>query len=96
MKKYKYEFYYIQYFAELSNACDRFNQCYAEAQQEMHFHTQLASYIVKMVQGINDYVMIRKLQRDDFIKQLYESETAKSTGELDKEDEKTQIGRAHV
>ena len=43
-----------------------------------------------MIQGINDYVMVRKLQRDEFIKQLRESETAKSTCGLVKEDEKTQ------
>lgn len=51
-------------------ACSLFNECYSNIQQGLHFHSQLTSYIDRMVQVVNDFVMSRTLEREELVKIL--------------------------
>eukprot|EP00826_Nyctotherus_ovalis_P035772 TRINITY_DN3102_c0_g1_i5.p1 TRINITY_DN3102_c0_g1~~TRINITY_DN3102_c0_g1_i5.p1 ORF type:complete len:158 (+),score=56.26 TRINITY_DN3102_c0_g1_i5:306-779(+) len=58
------------YFRDLDFACNLFNECYSNIQQGLHFHSQLTSYIERMVQVVNDFVMSRSLEREELVKIL--------------------------
>jgi hypothetical protein len=56
-----------EFFKSLDDACNSFNECHSNAQQGGHFHTQLAGYISKLMQTVNDFVMSRTLEKNDLI-----------------------------
>lgn len=56
-----------EFFKSIDDACNAYNECYSNAQQGGHFHTQLAGYISKIMQTVNDYVMSRTLEKNELI-----------------------------
>lgn len=54
----------IRFLKRVDAECNVFNECHNSLQSGAHFHSQLAAYLDKLMQTVNDYVVTRKVQRE--------------------------------
>jgi len=60
----------LDFFKNLNEACDIFNQCYTSLQQGAHFYTQLMDHLDKCAQTVSDYIMSRNIEKNDLLSHL--------------------------
>jgi hypothetical protein len=59
----------VEFLKKIDLKCDQLNGCYSTVQYGEHFYRQLATHIDQYSQTINDYVMSRKIEKDEILAQ---------------------------
>jgi hypothetical protein len=57
----------VEFLKLIDEKCNTFNNCFSTIQRGGHFYIQLAAHIEQLTQTINDYVMSRKIEKEEIL-----------------------------
>lgn len=57
----------VDFLKRMDEACNQFNACYSTLQRGGHYYVQLAAHVDQLAQTINDFVMSRRIEKDEIL-----------------------------
>jgi len=57
----------VEFLRLIDEKCNTFNSCFSTIQRGGHFYIQLAAHIEQLTQTINDFVMSRKIEKEEIL-----------------------------